>query len=311
MSERSSWLPSLNALRAFEAVARHGSFQKAAIELHVSSPAVQQLVRGLEEAVGRPLIVRNGRTVGVTDAGSLGVTHLKDGFRQLAQGVALIRSHQAPQQLRVSVEPSFAAGWLIGRLTSFHDAHPAINVLMDTSERLVDLVAGEADVAIRYGRAVQDGLVRQELFLDETIAVCSSKMTAQPRTVDDLRRHTLIHFDRPRTMQLGWDGWLEAFGAQPVRTERNLRFTDYNMMLQAAIAGPGIALASRPIVQGALDAGLLVALFGRGLNIGMTYSLVMLPEVADRPTVMAFANWLKDEVRPAQPADTMQSASCA
>lgn len=292
MSDNPRWLPSLNALRAFEVVARHGSFQKAADELHVSSPAVQQLVRGLEETLGQTLVARSGRSIGVTEAGLLGVESLHAGFREITKAVAFIRAYSATRQLRVSVEPSFAAGWLIRRLSSFHAQHPSINVLIDTSERVVDLAAGEADVALRYGATTVDCLVRHELFKDETIAVCSPRVPNPPRTISDLRSHALIHFERSETLQPGWDAWLKASGSRPIRAERNLRFTDYNMMIQAAIAGHGVALASRPIAQETIEAGMLIQVFDEGVELGMSYMVLATPPVAARPDAAAFIEWI-------------------
>jgi len=298
MSNPSNWLPSLNALRAFEAVARHSSFQKAAAELHVTSPAIQQLVRGLEESLGRSLVVRQGRSVMLTDAGEAAAPHLQEGFGLIALGVSRIRSHVSQRGIRVSVEPSFAAAWLIGRLKSFQERHPEIDVLIDATERLADLHRGEADIAIRYGVAAGGDYLSWRLFDDETLAVCSPAIlpaTAERMTYDDLKSFTLIHFERSN-MQPSWESWRKAVGAMPIQGGRSLRFTDYNMALQAAIGGQGIALASRPLIQEALEAGLLVAPFGNGLRNGCGYNLIATPDVAERSEAKAFIEWMESEV---------------
>lgn len=297
MSRAPSWLPSLNALRAFEAVARLASFQKAANELHVSSPAVQQLVRNLEEAVKQPLILRRGRSIVVSEPGTVAAEYLRDGFERIAQGVARMRSQTSSRQLRVSVEPSFASAWLIGRLANFRSHNPAIDVLMDTSERLVDLTADEADLAIRYGKTPPNGLMWRELFADETIAVCSPTIPRRPLKIADLGLQTLIHFERATTMQPNWRTWLEELGVEPFTVERNLRYTDYNMMLQSTIAGHGIALVSKPLVQGAIDAGILVVLFERSVKLGFSYNIVATSDKVKRPDASAFMRWVEDEAR--------------
>ncbi|MFN7089429.1 MAG: LysR substrate-binding domain-containing protein [Allorhizobium sp.] len=298
MSRSSSWLPSLNALRAFEAVARHLSFQKAADELHVTSPAVQQLVRGLEDGIGCPLIVRHGRSVAISSAGAAAAPHLREGFERIALGVSRMRTH--PQhELKVSVEPSFASSWLISRLMTFQERYPDIHILIDASERLVDLHRGEADIAIRYAKVIGDGYLSWRLFDDETVAVCSPAIlsgSVKRMTFADLQVHTLIHFERAR-LQPDWETWLTAFGAKLPRGGPSLRFTDYNMAQQAALAGQGIALASRPLVQEAIRAGLLIAPFGNGLRNGYGYNLVTTPDVIERHEAKAFVNWIESQAR--------------
>lgn len=304
------WLPSLNALRAFEAVARHRSFQKAADELHVTSPAIQQLVRGLEEGVGRPLVVRHGRSVAITSAGATAAPHLREGFELIALGVSRMRTHSPQQGLRVSVEPSFASSWLIGRLKTFQERYPDIDVLIDASERLVDLHRGEAEIAIRYAKAIGDDYLSWRLFDDETVAVCSPAILPGPVkriTFADLEAHTLIHFERAR-LQPDWETWLKAFGAKLIRGGRSLRFTDYNMVLQAAIAGQGIALASRPLIQGAIETGLLIAPFGDGLRSGFGYNLITTLEMAERREAKVFVDWMENQARSA--GSTPQGAAC-
>lgn len=299
--DRKVWLPSLNALRAFEAVARHMSFRKAANELNVTPAAVQQLVRGLEAALNRRLVVREGRTMKLTEAAKEGVSELHEAFDQLTGAVGKMRAHTSRQKLRISVEPSFASAWLVGRLQRFQEEYPGVEVLIDASFRVVDLNREEADIAIRYTASPKEDLVSKRLFKDETIAVCSPRLlksTSLSLTLRNLAKFTLIHFEWPHQprYQPDWDTWLNMVGGAGLTARGNLRFTDYNLALQSAIAGQGIALVSRPLVQDSLAANLLVTPLRESVTNGFGYDLVALKQAMERIEVKAFVNWIQSEI---------------
>ena len=147
----SSWLPSLHAMRAFEAVSRHLSYQQAAEELNVTPAATKQLVGKLEAALGRPLLQRKGRGLELTQEGLAGQADLAVAMRYISSSVAKMRRQRQTNKLIVSVEASFATAWLVPRLEEFRVGHPDISVLIDSSQQIVDLHQGEVDVAIRYG----------------------------------------------------------------------------------------------------------------------------------------------------------------
>jgi LysR family glycine cleavage system transcriptional activator len=294
------WLPSLKALRALEAVARHMSFREAASELNVTPAAVQQLVRGLEASLDVPLVTRRGRTIGLTPAAASGVQDLHLALELFRDAVAKMRTFEPSQQLTVSVEPSFASTWLVGKLGRFQARYPNIEILIDASFRLSDLNRGQADIAIRYEAAAAGDLESRRLFEDETIAVCSPALVAggaTALTVQDLRHFTLIHFEWPHSPRLepDWAAWLSAVGAKEIQAAGNLRFTDYVLALQAAIAGQGIALVSRPLVQEALSAGLLVAPFKESVRNGCGYDVVTSTRFSRRSDVAAFIDWILAE----------------
>ena len=272
----SDWLPSLNALRAFEAVARHLSYRDAAAELHVTPAAVKQLVQKLEAALGQPLVRRQGRGLALTEAGVAGRPDLAEGFRALGQSVERMRRAEARPSLTLSVEPTFATAWLIPRLEGFKARHPDIDALIDSSLRIVDLARERVDAAIRYGVAPAPGLVAHRLFDDETLAVCSPALAKGPpeiRRPHDLARATLLHMDVSHMPWItvshhwfDWATWLAEVGAGEVAPGRGLRFNDYNLAIQAAIAGQGVALGSWPMVKDAIAQGHLVAR-GRGRRL--------------------------------------------
>ena len=299
----SEWLPSLNALRAFDAVSRHLSYRKAAEELSVTPAAVKQLVQGLERSLDRTLVQRQGRGLALTEIGMAGLADLHQAFDQLHRAVTKMRRVERRQSLTISVEPSFAGSWLMKRLQGFKAGHPEIDVLIDASLRVVDLARGEADIGIRYGAKTVAGQIAHRLFDEEIVPVCSPGLAAGPppmKTLGDLRQATLIEFEMTPwpTSWLKWDSWLRTLGVKEIDTSRQIRFNDYTVALQAAIAGQGIVLGSRPIVQDALDAGLLVAPFAESVKIHEGYEVAATAEALARPEVAAFVAWIRAAAAP-------------
>jgi LysR family glycine cleavage system transcriptional activator len=283
------WLPSLNALRAFDAVSRHLSYRKAAEELSVTPAAVKQLVQGLERSLDRALVKRQGRGLALTETGMAGLADLHLAFEQLHRAVTKMRRVERRQSLTISVEPSFAGSWLMKRLQGFKALYPDIDVLIDASLRLVDLAREEADIGIRYGAKPPSGHIAHRLFDEEIVPVCAPGLAAGPppmKTLADLRQATLIEFEMT-PWPSSWLKWVN----------------DYTVALQAAIAGQGVVLGSRPIVQDALDAGLLVAPFAESVRIQEGYEVVATEEALARPEVAAFVAWIKAAAAP-EPART-------
>jgi LysR family glycine cleavage system transcriptional activator len=305
MSDR---LPSLNALRAFEATARHSSYRLAAEELCVSPAAVKQLVNKLEDTLGTPLLARSGRGLALTAQGLSGRDDLSQGFRHLAASVERMRPPNGRQRLIVSVEPSFATAWLVPRLDSFRAENAEIAVLIDSSLQIVDLDRGAADVAVRFGGEQADGLVIRRLFDEELCAFCSPSLTsgrAGIRRLKDLEHVTLLHWDLAQLewasntkRWMGWKPWLKHVGASDIRPGPGLRFSDYNLAVQAAIAGQGVVLGSAPIFRSLVDARLLVSPFPEKVTTDIGYDLVTTERAAMKPEVVSFIEWILKEARP-------------
>jgi len=299
------WLPSLNALRAFEAVCRHLNYAHAATELRVTPAAVKQLVQKLEAALGTALVKRSGRGLALTREGRAGFEGLLGGFAQISMAVGHMRAQSRRQRLIVSAEPSFATAWLVPRLNRFRQAHEEIDVLLDSSLRIVDLGSGEADVAIRFGAAPDRRLVTRRLFDERICALCSPALVSGAphlRRLDDLRRATLLHWDTSGLTWasatrdwMDWQSWFARAGIADVSLERQIVFGDYNLALQAAIAGHGVVLGSHPILRDVIAAGLLVEPFGMILDASIGYDVVMTPEALERPQVRNFTDWIASE----------------
>ena len=297
------WMPSLNALRALEAVARHNSYTAAAEELRVTPAAVKQLVLKLEDALGTALVQRRGRGIVLTGAAQGAVADLGLGMHHFADAVQKIRTHQRSARLIVTVEASLATTWLVPRLDDFRRKHPGINVLIDSSQQIVDLRQGDADVAIRYGVTRAHGLHVRRLFDDRILPACSPDLSKRiPSDADVAQLHDLplIHWDmthlpwaKETQRWFDWAGWAAQVGLTGLDTSQGLRFNDYGLAVQAAISGQGVLLASWPILRDPFDAGLLVQPFSDSARAtGIGYDLAMIPQSINRPEVAAFADWL-------------------
>jgi LysR family transcriptional regulator, glycine cleavage system transcriptional activator len=305
------WMPSLNALRAFEALARHLSYRAAAAELKVTPAAVKQLVGKLEESVGRDLVRRAGRGIAVTGAGAGALGDLHGGFRQIASAVKRLRQHDSHQPLAITVEPSFATGWLIPRLEGFKRRHPEVDVLINASLRIVDLEREAVDIGIRYAVKPHAGQIAHRLFDDETLAVCSPARAAGPpglHALADLEKAPLIHLELGdagwRTSAghwFDWSAWFRAVGAGELKSRRGMRFNDYNLAIQAAIAGQGVVLGSWPIVRDLIQSGLLVSPFAERARTDVGYDLVTTKGAMAKPEVAAFVAWILEARRAAAP----------
>ena len=295
-------IPSLNALRAFEAAARHLSYQKAAEELNVTPAAVKQLVSKLENSLDARLLVRNGRKLELSDAGRRGRPELQAGMENLARSVEKMRQEIEHRQLIVTVETSFATTWLVPKLDQFRKAHPQISVLIDSNQQIVDLQSGEADVAIRYGVDTPSNHFTHRLFDDRIFPACSPALAKGPpaiRKLSDLRNSTLIHWDlsampwaETTRNWFSWESWSRHMEANLINSGHGLYFSDYGQAVQAAIAGQGVILASWPILKEPLDAGCLVSPFEENLSTAIGYDVVTTQQARQRKEVKAFVDWV-------------------
>lgn len=290
-------LPSLNALRAFEAAGRHRSFKAAAEELSVSPSAVGHLVSGLESYFGAKLFRRLNRTVELTREGQLLLPGLTSGFRRLTAAVADFQRRDRDVPLIVSVEPYFATKWLMPRLQLFRSTHPAIEIRIDPSHRLADLHHGDADIAIRYGAGKFPDLEVDDLYPNQDmIAVCSPELLDGPLPLEkpeDLARHTLIHRPSdPPPYDLTWEHWFRAAGLDKIHEKAGLVVGFEDFAVLAAIQGQGVSLATRLLAADDLAAGRLVQLFDVSYRSRYGHYLVSTQDKLRNPRVAAFRNWI-------------------
>lgn len=299
----SDWMPSLNALRAFESVARNLSYTAAAQELGVTPAAVKQLVSKLEETLGHPLVHRSGNGLAVERSAQPAVADLALGMNALRAGVRKLRAPETSDQLVISCESSFASAWLVPNLADYRRSHPGVRIFVENTHRLVDLAAGEADVAIRYA-AESKGLRTERLIQDEIYPVCSPALWAgAPETaaLENLLTLPLIHTDISRlswavnsSTQFNWAHWAGQFGfdLDLAQCENAGSFEDYDHAIQTAVAGLGVVLASGPLLGDLLERGLLVRPFKETLNSDFGFDVVTSEEAYARPDVAEFVDWI-------------------
>lgn len=303
----SDWLPSLNALRAFEALTRHLSYAQAAEELRVTPAAVKQLVDKLELAVGQELVKRKGRGLALTAPGLAGREALSAGFAQLSMAVSQMRRHTGRQRLIVSAEPTLAFAWLVPRLEKFRKENSDIDVLIDSSSKIADLQRGDADIAIRFGKKPGSGFFSHRLFDERLCAFCSPPLARGKlglRSLKDIERATLLHWDMSGLGRasatrkwMSWQAWLERAGARRLDLRQGITFSDYNLLLQSAVAGQGVMLGSLPVLHDLLVAGLLVDPFGVTVETDIGYDAVATPQALERREVKNFMDWISAEAR--------------
>ena len=296
MEPRNRRLPSLNSLRAFEASARHLSFTKAADELHVTPAAVSQQVKILEEFLGVALFNRVKGKLVLTDRGRESVPRVTEAFDKLSDVILGLKSDECKGVLTVNVAPSLATKWLVPRLSRFQRACPDIDLRIVVTADVVDFHKGAVDVAICYGNRNYTGLLTQTLFPIQVFPVCSPKLLAGGttiRTVGDLRGQTLLHF-LPAEYEgcPTWKAWLEAAGADGIEWWRGPQFSQSSLMLDAAIAGQGVALAKEPLTQLDLSSGALIRLFELSLPTEFAYNVISTRESAAAPKARTFVDWL-------------------
>ncbi len=291
-------LPSLKALRAFEAAGRHMSFTRAAQELHVTQAAVSHQIKALEEELGLQLFRRGHRGLLLTDAGQAYLPELRAAFERIALATERLRAQDASGALTVSVLPSFAARWLVPRLSRFRRRHPEIDVRLSATDQLADFDRDDVDLAIRYGTGQQPGLVAVRFLTEEFFPVCSPTLLEETpggppplRQPSDLRWHTLLHDD----MRMDWAMWLMAAGVEGVDPRRGPAFTDSGLLLQAAVEGQGVALGRSALAADDLASGRLVKPFEISLPAEFAYYIVYPERSAHRPKIVQFRDWLIEE----------------
>jgi LysR family glycine cleavage system transcriptional activator len=287
-------LPSLNALKAFEASARHESFTKAAAELFVTQGAVSQQVKALEDELGLRLFMREHQRLAITDAGRAYLEVVRDAFDRLSMGTARLLQRQATGLLTVSTSPNFASKWLVHRLGRFSEAHPEIDLRISASTHHVDFASEEVDLAVRHGDGRWPGLHVTRLCAEQLFPVCSPALVRGPRALRsaaDLRRHALLH----ATDASHWRRWLQAAKVTGIDVDRGVVFSQASMAIDAAIQGQGVAMARTALAAWDLLAGRLVRPFGPALDAPFALWIVSPKATADLPKIETFRQWLLEE----------------
>ncbi|MEI2734835.1 MAG: transcriptional regulator GcvA [Rhodoblastus sp.] len=305
-------LPPLNALRAFEAAARHLSMAKAAEELNVTAGALSHQIRGLEALLGLELFERGVRSIALTGAGARLYPGLRTAFLHMREAVDALGEADRDRMLVVSALPGFTAKWLAPRLYRFAAAHPEIDTRIASTGALANFRTDGVHVALRNlanDFVAQPDLVYERMFEASYMPVCSPRLIERLgafETPEALRAAPLIHDNSLATWTktIGWAEWFARAGVADVDASRGLRFSSADHALDATVEGAGVLLASDVLAYDELRTGRLVMPFDLKMPSGRAYCVVYPKRLQDRPAVRAFRDWAKAE------ADAMRWDAC-
>jgi len=313
MARQNGRQPPLNAMRAFEAAARHLSFKLAARELHVTPGAVSHQVKLLEEHVGVPLFRRLTRALELTSDAQAMLPKVREGLDALYVAVQRVRAREKMRPLTVVSPPNFAARWLVPRLSRFADAHPDIELHIASRQAMVDSggtgamleadtdAPADAPVAmVRFGSGHYPGSRVDEVLSAVYVPVCSPRLLKGDRPLrrpEDLRHHTLLHDDTvvDEGARPSWGDWLQSVGVTDIDATRGPHFSDAALAVDAAIEGMGVTLAIRSLLTSELEARRLAVPFDIAAPTGYSYYLVTPESASENPEVRSFRSWLLNE----------------
>jgi LysR family transcriptional regulator, glycine cleavage system transcriptional activator len=281
----------LNALRTFEAVARHLSIKGAADELCVTPGAVSQMIKSLEQHLGVPLFQRANRALLLTDAGRNYLPPIRNAFRQIADASRRVTMSVETGLLTVSVTPFFASAWLVPRLREFHQMFPEIDLQVVTSDIPVDFSRSGVEIAVRHGLGRYPGLTSDRIISVEVVPVAARsivKRLGMPKDPGELAQWPLVH-DAERK---GWERWFQAQGIDKPAPARGPSFDDSGLRLQAILAGQGVGLLPAAMVETHIAEGRLIRLASDSLLEDFAYYLVCPIERRDQPKIATFRNWI-------------------
>jgi len=287
-------LPVLNALKSFEAAARHESFTRAAEELNVTQGAVSHQVKALEQELGVKLFNRERQRLVITESGRQYLAVVRDAFDRIAIGTERLMQRQSSGALTLSTSPDFAAKWLVHRLGRFSAAHPEIDLTVSASMHHVDFAREEVDLAVRHGDGTWPGLHLERLSAEQLFPVCSPKLVAgkqRLRSPADVLKFPILHLDNSKD----WARWLEAAGVAGADQVRGPVLNRASMLIDAAVDGQGIALARTTLAAWDLLGGRLVRPFAAALRLSKSYWIVCPKATAMLPKVKQAREWLLAE----------------
>lgn len=288
---------SLDSLRVFEAAARLRSFTAAALALGTTQPAVSQQIKRLEEQLGTRLFDRIYRGIELTEAGQMLFEQVHQGLQAMEDGIAQASGRGQREVLQVATDFAFAAFWLMPRLQRFHEAYPQVDVSLVTGERSQGMLRPDIDVAILFG----DGRFHQGesrwLFDEEVFPVCSPRLIhGKPLSAAALQRLPLLHLKGEQASRwFDWAGVFRGLGVEAAPPPGQLRFDNYTLLLQAAIAGQGVAIGWRHLVDGLVDQGLLCRPMEGSLKSRRGYHVVLPPRKRRGVLIERFVDWLEHE----------------
>ncbi len=298
-------LPPLNSMRLFEAAGRRLSFKLAAEDLNLTPSAISHGIQSLEDWLGVELFVRGNRNLTLTGAGATYLPQVRAALEIIVRASESMPGRRSNGRLAVSVSPTFAIRWLLPRLQRFNKRHPDIEVSVDTTHRLVEFPRDGIDLAIRLGNGNWPELYATCLVRQTLVPVCAPSLAGSVQSPSDLARATLLHVV---DVSEDWDAWCQLADVSTPAPSRGLRFDTIHMAFEAAAEGLGVAIGRLPLIDADIAAGRVVPVLGPPRRCSTGYWLVTGRESLRRPEVMAFRDWIRQELGGAPRAGESRSA---
>lgn len=299
MQEPASAMP-LDLLRVFESAGRQLSFTAAALELGTTQPAVSQQIKRLERQLGARLFDRVYRGIELTEAGRVLLEHVQAGLAAIEEGIEAVTARPQHEVLQVATDFAFAAYWLMPRLPRFHQLHPEIDVSLVTSDRGLNLLRSDIDVAVAFGDGRFKHGEAQLLFIEEVCPIASPRLLQGrrlPLAPSALTDFPLLHLKpETRSRWFDWSGLFRALGIAQAPAPGLLRFDNYTLLIQAALAGQGVAIGWRHLVDDLLEQGLLCPLLTERVRSSYGYYLVLPERKRRQRLTQRFVDWLQAEL---------------
>jgi LysR family glycine cleavage system transcriptional activator len=292
MSKR---LPPLNALRAFEAAARHLSFTKAADELFVTQAAVSHQIKSLESYLSIKLFHRKNRALLLTEEGQSYFHDLRDIFVHMQEATERLVALGAKGAITIATPPSFASQWLVPRLYQFSALHSDIDVRIKAVDADEGFLDDSVDIAVFYGSGNWPGLASTKLLSEYLTPMCSPLFLQRGkplRSLADLSTHTLLH-DNTR---IAWKNWLYAFGIKNINVNQGPIFSHTMLVLQAACIGQGIALSDTVLAKPEIESGRLICPFDEKIESKLSHYLVCKESQTEQSKIKVFSEWMLSQV---------------
>ncbi|MBS0907588.1 transcriptional regulator GcvA [Pantoea dispersa] len=284
-------LPPLHALMCFESTARHLSMKKAAEELCVTASAVSQQIAKLEDMTSMRLFIRGPRNLELTDEARIYLRAIRPAFSQIEEATKRLMNEGKPNKITISCTSGFAIQWLLPRLPGFEKENPGVEVQISTTNRRVNLLSEGIDFAVRHGLGRYPGLESECLLNDRLRPVCSPRLIPQTQPLSsplDITRYTLLHDEH----RMDWAIWFNAVGLPGADTDKGPVFVDSNGVLEAALAGKGIALIRSALVQEELKNGTLINPLRVAIESPIAYYLVYDESAILQRTSRRFRDWI-------------------
>ena len=283
--------PPLHLLSIFEAAARHENFKLASEELFLTPSAVSHQIKSLESFIGFPLFQRKSRGVTLNAAGEMYLNYIQQGLTSFEQGTQKVISKYSSPVLKISTFSTLASHVVIPRLGEFQNAHPEIDIRIETSTDMRDLRYEDYDIALRIGEGSWPGVISKVLFEIYITPVCSPEFAEKHNLTDIAQIHKVPLIDLSN-MDDVWLRWSHKTGVAEIKSKEHLAFNNYDYAMHAAEQGLGLALAMLPIENQALKSGKLVAPFNVSTKYDQDMYAVYRNEDKDRHDIRCFLDWL-------------------